>query len=79
MPVHILLTKSDKLSRGAATAALHQVRQSLNREQTRLLPREKTRGQAQACTSPSVQLFSALKKTGVEEIHAKLDDWLNFG
>ncbi len=28
--------------------------------------------------SVSVQLFSAVKKTGIDEIHALLDDWLQF-
>jgi len=79
MPVHILLTKSDKLSRGAATAALHQVRLSLNREFTRQVPPAKSRGQSQDDSPVTVQLFSALKKTGIEEVHGKLDEWLNFG
>jgi GTP-binding protein len=63
LPVHVLLSKADKLSRGAATAVLQQVRQRL--------------GEAypDACR-PSVQLFSALKKTGLDEVHARLDAWL---
>ncbi|RTR05537.1 ribosome biogenesis GTP-binding protein YihA/YsxC [Halomonas nitroreducens] len=60
MPVHILLTKADKLKAGAAKNALHQVRSRL-REWEDLV---------------SVQLFSALKKQGIEEVHARLDDWL---
>ena len=60
MPVHILLTKADKLKAGAAKNALHQVRSRL-REWEDLV---------------SVQLFSALKKQGIEEVQARLDDWL---
>lgn len=60
MPVHILLTKADKLKSGAAKSALQQVR-------SRLLEWEDL---------VSVQLFSSLKKEGVEEVHARLDEWL---
>lgn len=56
-PVHILLTKADKLSRGAASAALHSVRRS-------------------AGGAATVQLFSALKGTGVEEARKILDSFL---
>lgn len=59
MPVHILLTKADKLSRGKGSAALLQVRKHLT-----TLPGEM-----------SVQLFSALKRVGVEEAHTRLNDW----
>jgi len=73
MPVHILLTKSDKLSRGAANAVLHKIQLSLNREYAHVSPEGQTLGH-----SPTVQLFSALKKTGIEEVHEKLDQWLDF-
>jgi len=67
MPVHLLLTKSDKLSRGAAGNVLQQVRKDVasmfNHEEN------------QAITA---QLFSSLKKTGIEEMHHCLDGWLNF-
>ncbi len=56
-PVHILLTKADKLSRGAGSAALHSVRRALGEAAT-------------------VQLFSALKGTGVEEARKILDTFL---
>ncbi len=59
-PVHILLTKADKLSRGAAAAHLQQVKKAL-------------RERALDC---SVQTFSALKRSGVEAALAKLDHWL---
>lgn len=60
MPVHILLTKADKLKSGAAKSALQQVRARL-REWEDLV---------------SIQLFSALKKQGIEEVHERLDQWL---
>ncbi|RRQ21826.1 ribosome biogenesis GTP-binding protein YihA/YsxC [Thiohalobacter thiocyanaticus] len=60
LAVHILLTKADKLKRGAAKAALLQVRRQL---ETDGLP-------------ATVQLFSALKKEGLEEVWAVLDAWL---
>lgn len=61
--VHILLTKADKLSRGAASATLHGVRATLLREfgvEGRI----------------SIQLFSALKRTGAEEAQDLLLNWL---
>ncbi|TDO06748.1 MULTISPECIES: ribosome biogenesis GTP-binding protein YihA/YsxC [Halomonas] len=60
MPVHILLTKADKLKSGAAKNTLQQVRSQL-REWEDLV---------------SIQLFSALKKQGIEEVHERLDQWL---
>ena len=58
LPVHILLNKSDKLSRGAAKQALLQLKQ------------------LSEGFDFTVQLFSALKKTGVEEARTQLDRWL---
>jgi GTP-binding protein len=60
MPVHILLTKADKLSRGAAGTALLQVRAELKPH----------------ADLASVQLFSALKHAGHQELIAVLDAWL---
>jgi GTP-binding protein len=68
MPVHILLTKADKLGRGAAGNALLHVRQTLSKEF----------GVTRSHPWATVQLFSALKGTGVEEAHAKLDEWFGF-
>ncbi len=62
MPVHILLTKVDKLKRGPAQATLLKVRDELN--------------QLAPAGSTSVQLFSALKGIGVEEVQDRLDHWL---
>ncbi len=59
MPVHILLTKADKLKRGAAGTALLQVRAEL-------------RPHAELT---SVQLFSALKHDGHLELIAVLNAW----
>lgn len=61
LPVHILLTKSDKLSRGAANATLIQVRNRI---------RNRNGG-------VSVQLFSAPARQGIDQAHAALDLWLD--
>jgi GTP-binding protein len=53
-PVHILLTKADKLSRGAGAAALLGVRRTVG-------------------DAATVQLFSALKGTGVDAAREVLD------
>ena len=66
LPVHILLTKADKLSRGAATTALAQVRRQLQSDYP------------QASGTFSVQLFSAPARLGVDEAHARLDRWLGY-
>lgn len=59
VPVHILLTKSDKLNRGAALNTLMQVQKALE----------------QFKDSVSVQLFSSHDKTGLDEAKALLDEW----
>lgn len=61
LETHILLTKADKLSRGAASSSLHQTRRALGRA---------------GFAGVSVQLFSALRHQGIEEAHSKLDGWL---
>ena len=60
-PVHILLTKSDKLSRQQAIMTLNRVKSYL----TEHFPQ---------C---SVQLFSSLKKLGVEEAEAVIAGWFD--
>lgn len=60
IPLHILLTKADKFAFGPAKTALLQVRKQL----------------AEKSELASVQLFSALKNQGVDELRAKLDQWL---
>jgi GTP-binding protein len=59
-PVHVLLTKADKLSREAAQKALRKVERDL----AALMP------------DASVQLFSSLRKTGIEDAAAVLRRWL---
>ncbi|MDT8398368.1 MAG: ribosome biogenesis GTP-binding protein YihA/YsxC [Pseudomonadales bacterium] len=60
MPLHVLLTKADKLTYGAARSALLGVQKQL----------------AVYGGSVSVQLFSSLKREGVDELRLKLDEWL---
>ena len=59
MPVHVLLTKADKLKFGAAKKALLETQRAINQHY-----------------DASIQLFSALKKQGLEELAAQLDAWL---
>lgn len=59
-PMHVLLTKADKLTRSAADSTLDAVRKAL----------------AAFGAQASVQLFSSLKKVGIEEAEAALGDWL---
>lgn len=62
LPVHILLNKADKLSKGAAANTLLEVKKAL----------------AEYRNSVSFQLFSALKGTGIKELLNLLDTWYNF-
>ena len=62
-PIHILLSKADKLSRQEQTKVLASVRAELA-----------TWGDAELY---SVQLFSSLKKTGVEDAEKVLAGWLD--
>ncbi len=59
-PIHVLLTKSDKLSRNQAAATKALVQRELS----------ELAGQV------TVQLFSSLKKTGVEEAEQVVAGWL---
>jgi GTP-binding protein len=56
----LLLTKSDKLSRGAACAELGRVRKAVASEGPRVRS----------------ELFSAQTRQGIEPVHALLDQWL---
>ena len=58
---HVLLTKADKLKKGPATATVLQVQKMIKEEGL----------------EASVQLFSALKKVGVDKAHQVLDNWLD--
>ncbi len=62
-PVHILLTKSDKLSRQQATLTLNRVKSHL----------------AEHFPQCSVQLFSSLKKLGREEAEVVIAGWFARG
>jgi GTP-binding protein len=62
-PIHILLSKADKLSRQEQTKTLRSVKAEVA-----------TWGDAEIY---SVQLFSSLKKTGVEEAEGVLAGWLD--
>jgi GTP-binding protein len=57
LALHILLTKADKLTYGAAKNTLLQVQRELKDINFPL----------------TIQLFSALKKTGIDEVHQALD------
>lgn len=60
VPLHILLTKADKLTTNAQKKALFAVQKALVET-----------------GNVSVQLFSALKKIGIDEARAKLDEWFD--
>jgi GTP-binding protein len=59
-PVHVLLTKADKLGRGKATATLAATRRALQ----------------DFPTGPTAQLFSAVAGHGVDALATVLDAWL---
>jgi len=61
LPAHVLLTKADKLKRGPANSSLLSVRGRL----------------AALHPQATVQLFSALRKTGVEQARDVIAGWLN--
>jgi GTP-binding protein len=59
-PVHILLTKADKLTRGAARTTLRKVENALTTD----------------CARATCQLFSSTAKVGVEDARVRLESWL---
>lgn len=61
LPVHALLTKADKLKRGAASNALLSVRRQIQEIDANF----------------TAQTFSSLKRSGIDEAHARLDIWLD--
>jgi len=63
MSAHILLTKADKFKRGAAQNILLKVKRTLKTDYPGTHP------------EITVQLFSALKKTGVDEARDVLNHW----
>lgn len=60
-PIHVLLTKSDKLSRGEASRTLKSVRERLQAMDA----------------SYTAQLFSSLNKTGIDEAERIFATWLD--
>ncbi len=62
-PVHVLLTKADKLSRQQATLTLNRVKLHLTEHYPQC----------------SVQLFSSLKKIGMDEAEAVIGKWFATG
>lgn len=60
LPVHILLTKADKLKKGAAQNTLLKVKSELKTIEGEL----------------SIQLFSSFEGQGIAEVHQKLNEWL---
>ena len=64
LPAHAILTKADKLGRGAAGNVLLAVRKDL---------------QAQYGDTVSVQTFSAESKAGVDELRSVVAGWLEIG
>ena len=60
MPVYVMLTKADKLSRGKAIGTLQSVRSKLK-----------------DYPLDGIQLFSSLKRTGVEDAVRQLCTWLD--
>jgi GTP-binding protein len=59
LPLHILLTKADKLGYGAAKSTLLKIQRELE----------------PANIPASAQTFSSLKKTGLDEAYEVLDNW----
>ncbi len=59
LPLHILLTKADKLNHGAAKNSLFKVQKELS----------------EINVSVTLQLFSSLKKVGIDDVHQVLDNW----
>ena len=61
LPLHILLNKCDKMKYGASKNALMHVEKQLK----------------DSATSVTIQLFSSLKKIGIQELQDTLDIWLS--
>jgi len=61
IPVHVLLTKSDKLKRGPASSQVLKVKKEIK----------------SAGYDVSVQMFSSLNKSGLNELLKVLNDWFD--
>lgn len=62
LPGHVVLTKADKLKRGAQQASLLKVRKQLAQQEHHV----------------TVQTFSALDGSGIGDLAARLDQWFGF-
>lgn len=62
VPLHILLTKADKITPNASRKIFKEVQEALQPYQEHL----------------TIQTFSSLQKTGLEEVQQKLDRWFEF-
>jgi len=60
--LHILLTKADKIKKGPANNTLYKVANELE----------------EMGVTASLQIFSSHNKTGVEDVHSVLDEWLGY-
>lgn len=65
LPAHILLTKSDKLKNGPANNTRFAVEKALKEDGLD--------------TGVTVQIFSSSKKTGLDKLERKLNEWLALG
>ncbi len=63
LPVHILLTKADKLKKGPASSTLHRVAAEIE----------------DMGIEASLQTFSSHSKSGIDDVHQVLDEWLQLG
>jgi len=61
LPTHVILNKSDKLKKGQARSSLLKTQQQLKQYKHPV----------------SVQMLSAFKKTGLDELRKQLDSWLD--
>lgn len=62
LPIHVLLTKSDKLKKGAAQSQLLALQKMLKEDYPHA----------------SAQLFSSLKREGLNKVWNKLDEWMAY-
>ncbi|MFA5370678.1 MAG: ribosome biogenesis GTP-binding protein YihA/YsxC [Sideroxydans sp.] len=72
-PIHILLTKSDKLNRQQATKTLRDVKEFLAEHYSSDITPANGHEPSPQC---SVQLFSSLKKVGMDEAEGVIASWI---
>jgi len=61
MPMHVLLTKADKLKKGPAQSTMLKIKKQLK---------------AELGDNVTVQTFSALKRQGIDQLTMRIDSWL---